>query len=175
MFLDCPAYLDEDGTVRCGLPAEVRSRHIMRSTDGLLESAMIRCPVGHWFNAPIEFLTWEGKERPGRVSSELASRSTCDSIPRAHGRPDGRSRDVFNDFPDQSPRPNGMPAYYLGRPAWLWVNALSPRRRRATSGSQIVAATRRPDADSESGPTAAGSGAGRDGLTPVTAVLVPKR
>ena len=23
MFLDCPAYLDEDGTARCGLPAEV--------------------------------------------------------------------------------------------------------------------------------------------------------
>ena len=59
MFLDCPAYLDKDGTVRCGLPAEVRSRFVMRSTDGPLESAMIRCPVGHAFNAPIEFLTWD--------------------------------------------------------------------------------------------------------------------
>ena len=26
MFLDCPAYLDQDGAVRCGLPAEVRCR-----------------------------------------------------------------------------------------------------------------------------------------------------
>src|SRR5271165_7076126 len=52
MFLDCPAYLDDEGAVRCGLPAEVRSRFMMRSTDGPLESAMIRCPVGHWFNAP---------------------------------------------------------------------------------------------------------------------------
>ena len=34
MFLDCPAHLDQDGTVRCGLPTEVRYRFIMRSTDG---------------------------------------------------------------------------------------------------------------------------------------------
>jgi hypothetical protein len=34
MFLDCPAYLDEEGAVRCGLPAEVRSRFTMTSTDG---------------------------------------------------------------------------------------------------------------------------------------------
>jgi hypothetical protein len=57
MFLDCPAYLDDEGAVRCGLPAEVRCWFAMHSTDGLLESAMIRCPSGHWFNAPIEFLT----------------------------------------------------------------------------------------------------------------------
>jgi hypothetical protein len=57
MFLDCPAYLDRDGSQRCGLPAEVRCRFIMRSTDGPLESAMIRCPAGHSFNGPVEFLT----------------------------------------------------------------------------------------------------------------------
>jgi hypothetical protein len=56
-FLDCPAWLDDTGASRCGLPAEVRSRYIATSTDGPLESAMIRCPVGHWFNGPIEFLT----------------------------------------------------------------------------------------------------------------------
>ena len=59
MFLDCPAYLDNDGAVRCGLPAEVMSRFVMRSTDGPLESAKISCPVGHVFNGPIEFLTWD--------------------------------------------------------------------------------------------------------------------
>jgi hypothetical protein len=32
MFLDCPAYLDHERTVRCGLPAEVRCRFTMRST-----------------------------------------------------------------------------------------------------------------------------------------------
>ena len=54
MFLDCPACLDEEGTPRCGLPAEVRCRFTMRSTDGPLEAAMIRCPAGHWFTGPVE-------------------------------------------------------------------------------------------------------------------------
>jgi hypothetical protein len=57
MFLDCPAYLDRAGAERCGLPAEVRCRFIMKSADGPLESAMISCPAGHWFNGPIESLT----------------------------------------------------------------------------------------------------------------------
>ncbi len=59
MFLDCPAYLDADGSVRCGLPAEVESRYIAGLTGGPLESAKIRCPQGHWFNGPVEFLTWD--------------------------------------------------------------------------------------------------------------------
>ena len=84
MFLDCPAWLDQEGAVRCGLPAEVRCRYTLRSTDGFLESAMIRCPDGHWFNGAIESLT---------------------------------------------SGPNGAPAYYLGRPARLWITAM--RRRRA--------------------------------------------
>ena len=71
MFLDCPAYLDEDGARRCGLPAQVRRRFIMRSSDGPVEAAMIRCPSGHWFNGPIESLTWESKAKhqPGRAGA----------------------------------------------------------------------------------------------------------
>jgi hypothetical protein len=57
VFLDCPAYLDRDGTLRCGLPAEVEDRYIVSSTDGPLESGKIRCPRGHRFNGPIELLT----------------------------------------------------------------------------------------------------------------------
>jgi predicted RNase H-like HicB family nuclease len=57
MFLDCPAYMDKSGSVRCGLPAEVEGRYLMSSTDGPLESARIRCPRGHWFNGPVESLT----------------------------------------------------------------------------------------------------------------------
>ena len=57
MFVDCPAYMDQTGSVRCGLPAEVEGRYTMRSTDGPLESARIRCPLGHFFNGPIESLT----------------------------------------------------------------------------------------------------------------------
>ena len=56
MFLDCPAYLDRQGAVRCGLPAEVENRYTVRSSDGPMESAKIRCPRGHWFNGPIESL-----------------------------------------------------------------------------------------------------------------------
>ena len=32
MFLDCPAWLDQDGAARCGPPAEVSSRFTMRSS-----------------------------------------------------------------------------------------------------------------------------------------------
>jgi hypothetical protein len=64
MFLDCPAYMDDEGAVRCGLPAQVRSRFIMTSTDGPLESAMIRCPAGHIFNGPVGSLTFD-KRRAG--------------------------------------------------------------------------------------------------------------
>ena len=56
MFLDCPAYLDAHGAARCGLPAEIENRYSMRSSDGPLDSAKIRCPRGHWFNGPLESL-----------------------------------------------------------------------------------------------------------------------
>jgi hypothetical protein len=59
MFLDCPAYADRTGAARCGLPAAVEYRYTMKSTDGPLESARIRCPRGHCFNGPLESLTWE--------------------------------------------------------------------------------------------------------------------
>ena len=56
MFLDCPAYLDREGALRCGLPAEVEDRVTMRSSDGPVEIFKIRCPAGHWFNGPLECL-----------------------------------------------------------------------------------------------------------------------
>ncbi len=121
MFLDCPAYLDPDGAARCGLPAEVRCRFIMHSTDGPLESAMIRCPAGHWFNGPIEFLTWDRTGSRGPSTPAVALGTECDGfagrIDRS-GRPD---RDV--------PRPNSAPAYYLGRPAHVWIAAMRPAAR----------------------------------------------
>ena len=67
MFLDCPAYLDRDGAKRCGLPAEVKCRFIMESTGGPLDSAMIRCPAGHWFTGAIESLTLT--TGPGRAAA----------------------------------------------------------------------------------------------------------
>lgn len=59
MIMDCPAYLDNDGRERCGLPAAVEYRYTAESTDGPLESAKIRCPRGHWFNGPIGSLAWD--------------------------------------------------------------------------------------------------------------------
>jgi hypothetical protein len=58
MFLACPAYVDAHGAMRCGLPAVIEDRYVARSTDGPLESVRIRCPRDHFFNGPIEFLTW---------------------------------------------------------------------------------------------------------------------
>lgn len=71
-YLDCPAYLDDDGAARCGLPAEVRCRFTMDSSDGPLESVMIRCPSGHAFNAPLEFLTWDRGESRGAETLRIA-------------------------------------------------------------------------------------------------------
>ena len=69
-FLDCPAYQDEEGLARCGLPAEVLRRFIMESTDGPLESVMIKCPVSHLFTAPVEFLSLKRSPRaPGGTAS----------------------------------------------------------------------------------------------------------
>ena len=125
MFLDCPAYLDAGGAVRCGLPAEVTGRFTMRSTDGPLEGASIRCPDGHYFNGPIESLTWD-KHDPGIAGP--GARAGRDRLQQ--GDYGGRSRRDFPTGPERKVRrPNGTPAYYLGRPAALWIAAIRSRRR----------------------------------------------
>ena len=114
MFLDCPAYLDQHGALRCGLPAEVKCRFTMHSTDGPVESAMITCPAGHRFCGAIEDLT------PGGLGKH---------------DPDGFS-------PRHSPlraertgrRSHTAPAYYLGHPAAVWVTVMRPRRGPASRG-----------------------------------------
>jgi hypothetical protein len=76
MFLDCPAYLDQDSVARCGLPAEVKCWFTMGSTDGPLESAMIRCPAGHWFNGPLDLLTGQdtSQQDPGAAAVAPSTR-----------------------------------------------------------------------------------------------------
>ena len=88
MFLDCPAYLDQDGAVRCGLPAEIGCRFTMRSTDGPLECAMIRCPAGHYFNGPIESLTRDSTDHHDPGTAGLGARAGRDSV-------EGSSHDVI--------------------------------------------------------------------------------
>jgi hypothetical protein len=86
MFLNCPAYLDNDGAARCGLPAEVEVRYIMNSTDGPLESAKIMCPLGHWFNGLIEYLT---VLQPPTVAAVSASFLPSPAV-RTHSTPVAR-------------------------------------------------------------------------------------
>jgi len=58
-FFDCPAYLNRDGTARCGLPAVVEDRYTLGSTDGAVTGVKIRCPRGHWFSGPADALTMQ--------------------------------------------------------------------------------------------------------------------
>jgi hypothetical protein len=145
MFLDCPAYLDQDGTVRCGLPAEVRCRFTMRSTDGPLESAMISCPVGHWFNGPLESLTWNSTNKHAPGTAGAAPTARRHALTSAHDGHDGSggftAQDVSAEPERGIPRSNNAPAHYLGRPARLWITAMHPRRRRTASTHLMSAVT----------------------------------
>ena len=145
MFLDCPAYLDQQGAIRCGLPAEVRCRFTMCSTDGPLESVMIRCPSGHWFNGPIASLACPSSHPHGPASSAATPSAARASRTASTDPLDGHSRPAALDGPARptwaASRPNGAPAYYLGRPAWLWITALTPRRSRGASPAQAPART----------------------------------
>jgi hypothetical protein len=80
MFLDCPAYLGDEGAARCGLPAAVEDRYTMRSTDGPVEGVKIRCPSGHFFNAPIDVLvlpTPQGGRQPHEPPAPAQLRATA--------------------------------------------------------------------------------------------------
>ena len=88
MFFDCPEYLNHEGSVRCGLPAEVRCRFTIRSSDGPLESVMIRCPASHWFNGPIESLTLPSRDRRDRGTAAVASSISRDNLRGGHDRQD---------------------------------------------------------------------------------------
>jgi hypothetical protein len=146
MFLDCPAYLDQDGTARCGLPAEVRCKFTMGSTDGPLESAMISCPAGHWFNGPIEFLTCQNSQQQAGLDPAVAAPSAKrDSLTPGRDGPEGTGRSAAREATGQPDReilrPSGALAYYLGRPARLWITAMRPRHPRAASHHLTEAAT----------------------------------
>ena len=137
MFLDCPAYLDHERTVRCGLPAEVRCRFTMRSSGGPLESAMIRCPAGHCHSGPIGSLTWDSTDKHDPGTAAARSRAGHDSLQGFNDGRDGEGGLALRDLPSEPepgiPRPNTAPAYYLGRPARLWITATRPHPRHPES------------------------------------------
>ncbi len=76
MFLDCPAYLDQDGAARCGLPAEVSRWFTMGSTDGPLESAVIRCAASSKPSASASLTLKGPARRPPRRSRPARARGT---------------------------------------------------------------------------------------------------
>ena len=133
MFLDCPAYLDQDGAARCGLPAEVRCRFTMRSTDGPAESATIRCPAGHYFCGDIESLTWDSTDTHDPGPAAMTSGAGRDSVQGSHDGRDSTDGSAVRHSPAEAERrhhrPNTAPAYSLGHPAALWITITRPRRR----------------------------------------------
>jgi hypothetical protein len=173
MFVDCPAYLDHERTVRCGLPAEVRCRFTMRSTDGTLESAMIRCPAGHHFCGAIESLTRDGKDKHDPGTAAVTSRAGRDSVQGSHDGCDGTGGPAVRDFPakpePEISRPNTAPAYYLGHPARLWITVMRPRRRRTTPhhAMQTVTGGGKQTPSRHGGPLT-GAGAESACMTPAT-------
>jgi hypothetical protein len=98
MFLDCPAYMDAHGALRCGLPAVIQDRYLASSTDGPLESARIRCPRGHWFNGPIEFLSWD--KHPPHLPSPRQPPVTGRAGPPAASRQAGAPINQPGNGPD---------------------------------------------------------------------------
>jgi hypothetical protein len=68
MFMDCPAYTDGPGMVRCGLAAEVEDCYTLTSSDGPLAAVRIRCLGGHFFNGPVEALSVE--KQPDAAASD---------------------------------------------------------------------------------------------------------
>jgi hypothetical protein len=137
MFLNCPAYLDQDGAVRCGLPAEVRCRFTMCSSDGPVEGATIICPAGHYFCGTIESLTCDSKDKHDPGGAAVASRARRDNVQADHHGHDGTdgfaARRLTAEAERRHRRPNTAPAYYLGRPVALWITVMRPRRRPAAA------------------------------------------
>lgn len=125
MFFNCPAYAGNDGAAPCGLPAEVEMRYTVRSTDGPLEGARIRCPRGHWFNGPIEFLTVKSEEEHAPGTAGRALGAGPDSCRHQSASPFGGTPKPPKRGSTAS-RPNDAPAYYLGRPASLWISVMPP-------------------------------------------------
>jgi hypothetical protein len=109
----------------------------MRSTDGPIESATIRCPAGHYFCGDIESLTWDSKNTPYPGPAAATTPAGRDSVQGTHHGSDGTDGSAVRHFPAEAERrhhrPNTVPAYYLGHPAALWITITRPRRRPAAA------------------------------------------
>jgi hypothetical protein len=113
----------------------------MRSTDGPLEAAMIRCPAGHWFTGAIGSLTWNSEHKHDPCTSAVPSTARHGSLPWTHDVRDSTGGVTRHELPagqgQAVRRPNCTPAYYQGRPAHRWITAM---RHSRTAGSRPMQA-----------------------------------
>ena len=85
------------------------------------------------------------RDKPGPGKAAVTSRPARGSVRGSHDGRDGAGGIAARDFPaGPEPgisRPSTAPAYYLGRPARLWITVMRPRRRRTASGHPVQAVT----------------------------------
>jgi hypothetical protein len=101
----------------------------MRSAEGPVVSAMIRCPAGHWFNGTIESLAWDRANEHDPATAAAASGA-------AHGglaRPDGRDSNGGVALP-------AFPRAGAGRPPLELRSCLLPGAARPSLASPPSAA-----------------------------------
>jgi hypothetical protein len=143
MFLDCPAYLDQDSALLCGLPAEVSCRFTMLTIRGPMKCAVIRCPAGHNFTGEVESLTLAGRDNDDPDTAGAGSCTGHDSLQRGHNARHGGGGSALRESPAEPERkvrrPNGAPAYYFGRPAAPPPRISPPCARAAASSSSAPA------------------------------------
>lgn len=79
----------------------------------------------------------DDRDKPDPGKAAVTPRLARDSVRGSHDGRDGAGGIAVRDFPaGPEPgisRPSTAPAYYLGRPARLWITVMRPRRRRTTS------------------------------------------
>ena len=87
----------------------------------------------------------DDRDKPDPGKAAVTSRPARDSVRGSHDGGDGTGEIAVRDFPaGPEPgisRPSTAPAYYLGRPARLWITVMRPRRRRTTSDHPVQAVT----------------------------------
>jgi hypothetical protein len=87
----------------------------------------------------------DDRDMPDPGKAVVACRPARDSVRGSHDGHDGTGGIAARDIPvGPEPgisRPGTAPAYYLGRPARLWITVMSPRRERTTSDHPVQAVT----------------------------------
>ena len=113
---------------------------------------------------------WAAERRsPGPAAGSASARHGTGR--GTHDGHDGGSRAGTQDLPAvprrEASRPSTAPAYYLGRPAALWISAMRPRRILTTASHRMEAVTLADD-NRHPGPAARRPTADASGKVPLT-------